>query len=121
LLKVSSDFTQWYYKALAPYENYIPIHQDLSDLEEVFTWLSTHDEDAYSIAMKGQQLGKEIFSDDSVELYVYKLLLAYSEKMILNPDNDSVFLKTGERVLYNNYRKCRFIVRKLWRYINPVY
>ena len=60
LLKVSSDFTQWYYKRLIPYENYVPIQNDLSDLQEVFCWLKQEDKAAYAIAIGGQTLGEEI-------------------------------------------------------------
>lgn len=87
LLKVSSDLTQWYYKILIPYENYIPIRQDLSDLEDIYQWLTTHDEHAREIAMNGQVLGFEAFSRESIERYVYQLLKGYSEKILLLEDD----------------------------------
>lgn len=83
LLKVSSDFTQWYYKLLAPYENYIPVRQDLSDLLEIFDWLTQHDADAHAIAMNGQNLGKVAFTKENIDYYVCHLLKGYSEKIEL--------------------------------------
>ncbi len=82
LLKVSSDLTQWYYKLLMPFVNYIPIQQDLSDLENIYEWLVTHDSLAYQIAMNGQMLGLDAFSRETLDRYVYQLLLRYSEKSV---------------------------------------
>ena len=87
LLKVTSNpasnSMQWYYKCLVPYVNYIPIKNDLSDLLEIFNWLQTHDREAHEIAMRGQELGIEIFSKASIESYVVHSLIAYAEKIRL--------------------------------------
>lgn len=84
LLKVSSDFIQWYYKALIPHKHYLLVKNDLSDLKELFEWLKAHDEEARLIAVNGQELGIELFSQEMVDYYVYTLLSEYARKISVN-------------------------------------
>jgi hypothetical protein len=79
LLKCESDNIQWYYDLLIPYENYIPIKKDFSDLQSQIAWLETHDKEAREISRNASALGKEIFNSQSVELYAVKLLNEYAK------------------------------------------
>jgi hypothetical protein len=58
VLKVASPdgYRQWYYDQLRPWENFVPIHSDLSDLVEVAAYYREHDELAQRIARDGRQL-----------------------------------------------------------------
>lgn len=78
LLKVASPFHQWYYKAMQPWVHYVPVKEDLSDLEEVLNRLKNDDELARRIAKNGSRLGEQIFSREAVETYVVHLLRAYA-------------------------------------------
>jgi hypothetical protein len=55
ILKVESPFRQWYYDRLRPWEHYIPIRGDLSDLEERVQWCREHDEEARQIGATGKR------------------------------------------------------------------
>jgi hypothetical protein len=79
LLKVISDKEQWYYKTLKPWINYVPINQDLSDLSTNIQYLKSNDDKAHKIAVNGRNLGKNIFSKQVVDQYVFELLKAYSK------------------------------------------
>lgn len=83
LLKMSSDYVQWYYKNLSPYVNYIPVSQNLADLTDIFAWLRNNDDQAYVIAINGQNLAKELFSRKATDEYVVQLLREYSSKLVL--------------------------------------
>jgi hypothetical protein len=50
VLKVTSNkgWRQWYYDDLLPWENFVPVASDLSDLVEIVDWLVGHDELALS-------------------------------------------------------------------------
>lgn len=50
VLKVRSDWQQWYYKSLKPGVHFIPIQADLSDLADTITWCLHNDEAAEAIA-----------------------------------------------------------------------
>jgi hypothetical protein len=55
ILKVESSCRQWYYGDLRPWEHYIPIRADLSDLEDKVLWCRDHDDDARNIAEAGKR------------------------------------------------------------------
>jgi len=55
ILKVQSRCRQWYYGDLRPWEHYIPIRADLSDLEDKVLWCREHDDDARHIAEAGKR------------------------------------------------------------------
>jgi Glycosyl transferase family 90 len=38
ILKVQSPFEQWFYRDIEPWKHYVPVREDLSDLEERFDW-----------------------------------------------------------------------------------
>jgi hypothetical protein len=50
ILKVQSHYRQWYYAHMHPWEHYVPVKADLSDLEEKILWCREHDDDARHIA-----------------------------------------------------------------------
>ena len=60
ILKVQSPYQQWYYGDLRPWEHYIPIRADLSDLEDKVLWCREHDDDARDIAQAGKRFADEL-------------------------------------------------------------
>jgi hypothetical protein len=62
VLKVSSQFgfRQWYYDELKPFEHYVPVKADMSDLLEQIAWVRSHDAEAKAIAERGQALARTL-------------------------------------------------------------
>lgn len=60
ILKVQSKCKQWYYRDLRPWEHYIPIRADLSDLEDKVLWCREHDDDSRQIAEAGKRFANGI-------------------------------------------------------------
>lgn len=62
VLKVDSPFgyRQWYYHHIKPWEHFVPIKADLSDLEEQLDWVRTHSDQARQIAANGQDFAREL-------------------------------------------------------------
>ncbi len=62
VLKVASPvgFRQWYYPRLVPWENYVPVKADMSDLLEKIAWLRAHDDAAERIGRAGQALAQSM-------------------------------------------------------------
>jgi hypothetical protein len=56
VLKVESqhNFAQWYYDRLKPFEHYVPVRPDMSDLLDKMEWVRSHDSEARQIAANGQ-------------------------------------------------------------------
>ncbi len=66
VLKIDSPLEQWYHRELVPWKHYIPLARDLSDLEHVYTWLITHDEQARQIAIEGDRAARKISLEHSL-------------------------------------------------------
>lgn len=62
VLKIESErgFRQWYYDRLRPFEHYVPVRSDLSDLIEKIDWVRSHDAEAEAIARRGQELARSL-------------------------------------------------------------
>ena len=60
VLKVESpkSFRQWYYDGLQPWVHFVPVSEDLHDLDERTAWLFAHDGEARGIAQAGQDFAQ---------------------------------------------------------------
>ncbi len=81
VLKNESDWMEWYDTALIPYKHYVPYRADFSDLLEKIAWLKQNDEAAKNIAKEASAFAEQNFTSAGVELYVRKLLAAYSSRL----------------------------------------
>lgn len=68
VLKVASEFRQWYYGRLVPWQNYVPVNADLSDLIDKSRWLLANEEKAVAIGRMGHQLAKTMTYDAEIAL-----------------------------------------------------
>jgi hypothetical protein len=62
VLKVDSryGFRQWYYDRLVPWEHYVPVKADCSDLAEQVSWVRDHDREASEIAANGRAIARTL-------------------------------------------------------------
>jgi len=60
LVESEQGFRQWYYPSLQPWEHYVPVAADLSDLDERVEWFLTHDAEAQAIAGRGKELADRL-------------------------------------------------------------
>jgi hypothetical protein len=62
VLKVDSPFgfTQWYYDQIKPWEHFVPVRADLSDLAAQVDWLRSNANDARDIAQNGQAFARQL-------------------------------------------------------------
>jgi hypothetical protein len=60
VLKVMSEWRQWYYQGLHPWEHYVPVKNDLSDLEERIEWCLENDDAARQIGANGMKYANAI-------------------------------------------------------------
>lgn len=60
ILKVDSQFgfRQWYYDQIRPWEHYVPIKADLSDLHQQIDWVRSNDSQASEIAANAQRFAR---------------------------------------------------------------
>jgi hypothetical protein len=81
VLKNESDWVEWYDTALIPYKHYVPYRADFSDLLEKIEWLKQNDDAAKNIAEEARVFAQQNFTSAGVDLYVRKLLAAYSSRL----------------------------------------
>jgi hypothetical protein len=80
ILKNTTDSILWFYRTLKPYVHYIPVAEDLSDIFIQLEWAKNHDDECRKISENSRQLAAEIFSQEFIYLYFYRLLEEYSKK-----------------------------------------
>jgi hypothetical protein len=69
VLKIASPhgYRQWYYDRLKPWENFVPVASDMSDLVEKVRWLKDHDRTAARIGKQGQKLALSLNYADELK------------------------------------------------------
>lgn len=80
VFKEVSPSRQWWYIRLQPNIHYIPILPDMSDVVSQIEWAKNHDEACKRISENARALVADVLSEESIYLYLYHLLRAYSEK-----------------------------------------
>jgi hypothetical protein len=75
VLKVESSrgLQQWFYDRLRPWENYVPIAPDMSDLLEKVMWLRRRDDLAQSIGEAGRQLALSMTYEREIERGIHTI------------------------------------------------
>lgn len=81
MLKQVSDNIQWYYGALVPYQHYIPLATDLSDLLQQIFWAKAHDGECKQIAENATLFAKKELSVERTHLYLRVLLEEYAKSV----------------------------------------
>jgi Glycosyl transferase family 90 len=56
VLKIESPTAhrQWYYDRIRPWEHFVPVKADMSDLAEKIDWVRSNDREAEEVAQRGQ-------------------------------------------------------------------
>lgn len=69
VLKIDSKFgyRQWYYDRIRPWEHYVPVKADMSDLAEKIDWARSNVREAEEIAMRGQAFARTMTFDGEME------------------------------------------------------
>ena len=75
VIKVKSpyDFQQWYYDKLIPWEHYVPVKSDMSDLVEKTRWLIENDDKAKAIGESGANLAHSLSYESVIEAALYSI------------------------------------------------
>ncbi len=79
IFKQRSPWSQWFYRALQPYEHYIPYEADGSDLVEKLEWAMQNDDVVRMIARQANDFAHNNLKRSDVMLYVYLLLSEYAQ------------------------------------------
>ncbi|MCH9634502.1 MAG: hypothetical protein S4CHLAM7_12540 [Chlamydiae bacterium] len=92
VFKQESNQIQWFYRALIPYEHYVPVASDFSDLPEKVEWAKENDDKMKQIAKSATDFVNENLLPQHINTYMGTLLKEYSKLR----DEDVVLLKEAK-------------------------
>ncbi|KAJ7286539.1 glycosyl transferase family 90-domain-containing protein [Mycena rebaudengoi] len=71
-------FEEYFNEWIRPYEHYIPVLPDLSDLIEKVEWAKSHDAEARLIQERGRELAQRVMTDGQNDCYFFLVLLEWA-------------------------------------------
>ncbi|CBY24081.1 unnamed protein product [Oikopleura dioica] len=80
ILKQKSMYYEWWYRYMKPWQHFIPIEEDLSDLREKIEWARNNDEKARQIALNANALASQWMNPEFMYCYYAKTIELYSKK-----------------------------------------
>lgn len=75
LFIANRKWKEYWYKDLLPFEHYIPVKEDLSDLTEMLDWAEQHPEECMHIAKNAQEYAKKNLTKQAALEYYTKLII----------------------------------------------
>jgi len=70
IVKQDSDFMEHWYREFLPWQHYVPMANDFSDLAEVLEWLKSHDAEAQQIGAAGRDFVLKNLQPEHVEMFL---------------------------------------------------
>ncbi|KAF8184983.1 glycosyl transferase family 90-domain-containing protein [Mycena galopus ATCC 62051] len=74
----STAFEEYFSDWMRPYEHYIPVRPDLSDLVEKVEWARQNDAEARIIQARGMQFAQRVMTDSQNDCYLSLVLLEWA-------------------------------------------
>ncbi|MDN3504648.1 MAG: glycosyl transferase family 90 [Rhabdochlamydiaceae bacterium] len=85
LFKPNSKFVMWYSSQLQPYQHYVPVENNLSNLGKQILWAKENCDEAKQIAKRGRQFALDHLMPKDILIYSIKLLQSYAKKQQFEP------------------------------------
>ncbi|KAF7332704.1 CAP10 domain-containing protein [Mycena kentingensis (nom. inval.)] len=85
----ATSFAEYFNDWLLPYEHYIPVRPDLSDLVEKLHWAEANPEAARLIQLRGKELATRVMRDDQNDCYYLAVLGEWAELWGREPEGES--------------------------------
>ncbi len=79
VLKSSSDYVEWFYKAIKPNVHYISFNKDCSDLVKKIKWAKSHDSKVKRMAKNAREFYLNNLMIEDIIAYFYHLFNAYAK------------------------------------------
>ncbi|KAJ6623262.1 glycosyl transferase family 90-domain-containing protein [Mycena sp. CBHHK59/15] len=71
-------FEEYFDDWLVPYEHFVPVLPDLSDLVQKIKWANSHPEEARLIQQKGLEVARRVLTDNQNDCYFFAVLLEWA-------------------------------------------
>ncbi len=83
-MKQDSSYYEHFYHQLEPWEHYIPLHRNISDVLERVEWARENDDQARKIAMNSAVFVRQNLLPEHLYCYIVRLLKVIFEGLNLN-------------------------------------
>ncbi|XP_013398028.1 protein O-glucosyltransferase 1 isoform X1 [Lingula anatina] len=97
---VGDEWLEFFYPAMKPWVHYIPVKQDLSDVQELLEFAQANDDVVREIAKRGRQFIWDHLRMEDVKCYWEKLLKQYAKLLKFKPKRNKNYKQikpTAER------------------------
>ena len=74
IFKVDAPWVQWFYPEYVPYIHYIPIKDDMSDLQEKYQWCEAHPIECEQMVENSKQLFQKVYKMSNIIKYIQDIL-----------------------------------------------
>lgn len=102
ILLAESDWKVWYSDMLVPYEHYVPVKKDLSDLIEKIKWCRKNDEKCRMIAQNALTFFNTFLQKNGVLDYMQKILVDLKDEVGVYLYNTSIPLDSIVQYEFEN-------------------
>ncbi|KAJ7666367.1 lipopolysaccharide-modifying protein, partial [Mycena rosella] len=75
----SMIFEEYFNDWIRPFEHYVPVKVDLSDLVEKIAWANAHPQEARLIQQRGMEIARRVLTDDQNDCYFSAALLEWAQ------------------------------------------
>ncbi|KAJ6485430.1 glycosyl transferase family 90-domain-containing protein [Mycena vitilis] len=75
----STIFEEYFNDWVRPFEHFIPILPDLSDLLEKIEWANANPDEAHVIQQRGLEVARRVLTDDQNDCYFFHVLIEWAE------------------------------------------
>jgi hypothetical protein len=79
LVKQETSEIQWFYSALKPYHNYIPVDEELINIFAQLEWMNQHDLELQQISQNAQNFIRNNLMPENIEAHVVLILNEYHQ------------------------------------------
>ena len=79
VIRVSSTRGQWFHHRLIPFQHYIPVREDLSDLEQVADYCFSNEAHCQYVALNAVRMARRIM--DEILLDIFSAFSCYAQKV----------------------------------------
>ncbi|KAJ7210759.1 glycosyl transferase family 90-domain-containing protein [Mycena pura] len=79
LVLKSTVFEEYFNDWLRPFEHFVPVLPDLSDLAEKIQWANEHPEEARLIQQRGLEVARRVVTDDQNDCYFFAVLVEWAQ------------------------------------------
>jgi len=121
ILKVDSGWNQWFFDKYKPWEHYVPVKDDMSDLQQQFDWCKNHQAECEQMVRRCKQLFQEVYRFHNVMDYICDKLYEINTAVPYIVNDRRIFLfnrHSSKELNYNRvsgsilstiYKKCRLL------------